>query len=89
MMKKKPMQPLRKSSMNMTQLEDILQMLNVPSYYNLSGHKCDCHRCFEHKDDSWTVYDSERGGRFREVICDNETDACLEILRRIMHLPMP
>lgn len=88
MMKQVPINPLRKTSMNMTQLEEILQMLGVPPYYDLSGTARDCHCCFEHKNDVWTIYDSERGMRFHEVVCDNETDACLEILKRMMHLPM-
>ena len=84
-MKKEPMQPLCKTSMNMTQLEDILQMLNVPSYYDLSGDECDCHSCFEHKDDSWTVYYSERGSHFDIKVFDNETDARVELLNNVMH----
>lgn len=85
-MKKEPMQPLRKTSMNMTQLEDILQMLNVPSYYDLSGDECGCHSCFEHKDDSSTVYDSERGSHFDIKLFDNETDARLELLNDLDRL---
>ena len=76
------------TQMNRQQLLTIFRYLSAPEYrYDLGTNRLhDC--CFdvEHTEQGWETYFTERGGKFHTKIHDNETDACLDLLHRVMHL---
>lgn len=42
--------------------------------------------CLEQTQNGWEVYYSERGRHSQIKISENETEACLELLRRVINI---
>ena len=76
------------TTMNRQQLLTILRYLEAPvSRYKLGENRpLDIYDTVEHTVQGWETYFTERGSKFDVQIYDNETDACLELLHRVMHL---
>ena len=76
------------TTMNRQQLLTILRYLEAPkSRYDLGTSRLpDEYETIEHTAEGWKVYFAERGSKFYANIYDNETDACLDLLHRVMHL---
>ncbi|MDO4271165.1 MAG: hypothetical protein Q4C72_09630 [Eubacteriales bacterium] len=75
-------------TMNIKQLRAILNYLKVPNeFYNLGEYGLrDMRVCLEKKLTHWEVFFSERGQHFDVSIFDNETDACLALLKEALHM---
>ncbi len=72
-------------NMKTEELISELEKLNIPNHWYLIGDKgiTDNKTVLRSKDSKWTVYYSERGGRFEESFFDSEEDACKELLSRM------
>lgn len=73
--------------MTVNELAKTLKDLHIPSHiYDLNilrkglGDSCVCLR---KEDDTWSVFNSERGQRFNILQYKSESDACKEVLRRL------
>lgn len=75
------------TTINRKQLLAILRYLGVPeSDYDLGTNmRLDVCYDIEHTANGWEVFLTERGGKFEVEIFDNETDACLNLLDRVIH----
>ena len=80
-------QPHRVETLDRKRLQAILNYLDVPeSLYKLSD-EFHCETCItiEHTRTGWEVYRTGSDGKFDAEIFDNETDACLNMLSRVLH----
>ena len=74
--------------MSVSQLAKVLKVLHIPSFfYDIDivrkGMADDC-ICLRKKDDTWIVFNSDRGEKFNIMQYKFESDACIEALRRIL-----
>lgn len=71
------------------QLFEILHYLHVPNQmYDLcigDNMRLDVCDALEYTDHGWEVYTTERGSKYDIQVFDNETKACLELLRRMIN----
>lgn len=76
------------TTINTAQLRAILSYLQIPSdFYHLGEYGLrDQHVCMEKKAGKWEVFYSEHGNKFDLLMFDNETDACLDLLNRVVHM---
>ena len=76
--------------MNREELKSILDRNNISSRaYSLYGPLSDDNRyILEERFGTWFVYYSERGRRIAEQIFNNEHDACIYILNKMLNDPL-
>ena len=71
------------------QLFEILRYLHVPNQmYDLcigDNMRLDVCDALEYTEHGWEVYTTERGSKYDIQVFDNETKACLELLRRMLN----
>ena len=71
------------------QLFEILRYLHVPNQmYDLcigDNMRLDVCDALEYTEHGWEVYTTERGSKYDIQVFDNETKACLELLRRMIN----
>ena len=71
------------------QLFEILRYLHVPNQmYDLcigDNMRLDVWDALEYTEHGWEVYTTERGSKYDIQVFDNETKACLELLRRMIN----
>ena len=74
-------------TMNRKQLQAILYYLNAPKVaYDLGNNmRADACDAIERTWRGWEVYTTERGDKYDIRVLRTETDACLELLYRIVH----
>lgn len=75
-------------AMNKKQLQAILAYLGVPErLYDLGTNmRLDACVAMEENKGGWDVFITERGGKFDVARYNNETDACLNLLNRVVHM---
>ncbi len=76
------------TTMNQKQLKAILNYLDVDKDLYDLGDNMRLDACFaiEHTDAGWEVFVTERGSKFDIEVFDNETEACLNLLCRVMKI---
>ena len=76
------------TTMNCQQLLTIFRYLKAPEDRYDLGTNMRLEACYdvEHTGQGWETYLTERGSKSYVQIYDNETDACLDLLHRVMHL---
>ena len=62
-------------------LEKVISKRYHVSEYCIGGYQ-ESAVCIRHEDNSWIVYNGERGNRYSEVRCDTVLQGCLEFFRR-------
>ena len=76
------------TTINKMQLFEILRYLRVPNQmYDLcmgDNMRLDVCDALEYTDHGWEVYTTERGGKYNVRVFDNETNACMELLWRMI-----
>ena len=75
------------TTMNQDQLRAIFLYLKVPARaYDLGNNtRLDACATIEHTSQGWEVYATERGSKCAVKVFSNETDACLDLLYKVMH----
>ena len=74
--------------MNRDELQRVLAARRIRQRsYSLEGGSPDDRYCIERSSGGWAVYFSERGNRNDEKWFATETEACEELLRRILADP--
>lgn len=64
-------------------LRKVLENVGIPeSYYSVVGYK-EGATCIEKVGKVYVVYDAERAERYKKTECENELEACREVIRRI------
>lgn len=64
-------------------LRQVLENMGIPeSYYSIGGYK-EGATCMQKVGKVYVVYDAERAKRYGNKECENELEACKEIIRRI------
>ena len=76
------------SGLNVRQLRSILAYLKVPeTLYRRHWYACsDYYLDMKQTAQGWEVFTCERGVKRDVVVFENETDACLDLLYKVMHL---
>jgi hypothetical protein len=70
--------------MHLSELSRLLYDLTAPpDLYRLDGSHLELAHVIAHRDDSWVVFLSERGGESGAVAFDDERVACTYLLGRI------
>ncbi len=62
-------------------LKNVISKRYPISEYCIGGYQ-ESAVCIRHEDNSWIVYNGERGNRYSEVRCDTVLQGCLEFFRR-------
>lgn len=65
-------------------LESVLKKRYPSNSFNLSGYQEDS-VCLQYENNSWIIYNGERGNRYNEIKCDTILKACLELIRKMTH----
>ena len=75
------------TAMNQNQLRAIFHYLKVPaSAYDLGNNmRLGACETIEHTPQGWEVYGIERNSKYDIEVFSNETDACLDLLYKVMH----
>ena len=75
------------TTINQNQLRAIFRYLKVPeSAYDLGNNtRLDACATIEHTSQGWEVYGIERNSKYDIEVFSNETDACLDLLYKVMH----
>ena len=76
------------TAINQDQLRAIFRYLKVPARdYDLGNNTRvgDC-ETIEHISQGWEVYATERGSKCAVKVFYNETDACFDLLYKVIHL---
>lgn len=64
-------------------LRQVLENMGIPeSYYSIGGYK-EGATCIEKVGKVYVVYNAERAEKYENMKCENELEACREIIRRI------
>lgn len=63
-------------------LERVLSERYLKSEYKIGGYQ-ESSVCMETSDNSWIVYNGERGNRYNVVDCDTVLRACLGVMRKL------
>ena len=72
--------------MTIHKLRKILENCHVPRNYYMICEKGnnDQRICLEQNNGKWLVYYTERGVMFDQVVFETESDACYEMMRRLL-----
>ena len=76
------------TAINQDQLRAIFRHLKVPARdYDLGNNtRVGARETIEHTSQGWEVYATERGSKCAVEIFSDETDACLDLLYKVIHL---
>ena len=65
-------------------LEAVLKKRYPDNSYCLNGYQEES-ICLQYENNTWVVYNGERGNRYNKIKCDTILKACIEFFRKMTH----